>query len=165
MSIIAWIGIGFGLMAFGYGAVVLRGIRRRSLSRRWVVRFLRWSLLASIAGLLPPGRHLALIQEVCMLSVYCSGGAVLAWLYFRLAGLWRPVFAFFITTVLYLNTVSISIQLFKHSPLLTAGSIASGTCFEITEVCLAVIFAVLSVLAVRSCHAELPSYHQGGTAA
>jgi len=163
MRILVSISICFGLLAIGYGAIVLRGILRRSLDREWVVKFLRWSLLASIAGLLPPVRHLAAIQGVCMLSVYCSGIAILALLRFRLAGIWRPVFALLMTTVLYLNTVSTSIQMFKHSALLMASSIASSPCFEITQASLAVTFAVLSVLAVRSCHAERSSYHQGGT--
>jgi len=165
MRILAWISVCLELLAIGYGAIVLRGILRRSLSRAWVVKFLRWSLLASIAGLLPPVRHFAPIQGVCMLSVYCSGGAILAWLQFRLAGIWRPVFAFLMTTVLYLNTVSISLQMFKHCPFFTAGSIAFSSCCEITQVCFAVTFAVLSVLAVMSCHAERPGYHQTGTAA
>jgi len=165
MRILAWISVCLGLLAIGYGAIVLRGILRRSLSREYVVKFLRWSQLASIAGLLPPVRHLAPIQGVCMLSVYCSGGAILAWLQFRLAGLWRPVFTFLMTTVLYLNTVSMSIQMFKHSALLMAPSIALSPGFEITQLFLAFTFAVFGFLAVRSCHAEWSSYDATGTVA
>jgi len=165
MEILVWISVGFGLLAIGYGTIVLRGIMQRSLGGKWLVRFLRWSLLAGIAGLLPPVRHLAPIQEVCMLSVFCSGAVVLAWLKFDLAGIWRAVFAFFATVVLYLNVAALSIQMFKHSPLLNAGLIASTPCFEIAQVFVAVVFAVLSVLAVRSCHAERSGNHQAGTVA
>jgi len=163
MKIFAWMNAGFGLLAIGFGAIVLRGILKRSLSRKWLVKFLRWSLLASVAGLLPPVRHLAPIQQVCMLSVYCAGGAILAWLHFRLVGIWRQVFTFLITTVLYLNAVSVSIGIFNHFPLLTAASIAFSPCFEITQACLAVAFAALSILVVRSCHTDRPGYHKSGT--
>ena len=165
MQVFGWISAGFGLLAIGYGTIVLRGIMRRSLRGKVVIRFLRWSLLASVAGLLPPSRHLAPIQEVCMLSVYCSATVVLAWLKFDLLGIWRTVFAFFATVVLYLNVVSLSILMFTHSPLLTLPSAAFGPSFEITQLCLAAIFALLSVLAVRSCHPAWSSYHLAGKSA
>jgi hypothetical protein len=57
-----------------------------------------------------------------MLLVYCVGVAVLAWRKFRLAGLWRPVFAFLLVAVSYLNVVSVSFLLYKHSPLLAMAS-------------------------------------------
>ena len=154
MDIFAWMSAGFGLLAIGYGAIVLRGILRRSLSRKWVVGFLRWSLLASMAGLLPLRHQLSLIQGVCMLLVYCSGVVVLAWRKFRLAGLWRPVFAFFIVVVLYLNVVSVSIRLFEYSPLFAMASTVSDSCFVIAQFYFASVFVVLGELAVRKCHAQ-----------
>ena len=51
-----------------------------------------------------------------MLSVYCSGAIVLAWRRFHFAGLWRPVFAFMIVAVLFLNVDSVAIQVFNHFP-------------------------------------------------
>lgn len=86
-----------------------------------------------------------------MLSVYCSGAVVLAWREFRLAGLWRPVFAFFIVAVFYLNVVSVSIRLFKDSLLFAMASAESVPRFEIAQFFIALAFAVLGVLAVRMC--------------
>jgi len=149
MNIFGCIQVVFGLLAVGYGVMVMRGVLKVELSRKRARRFLIYSLIASLAGLLPLNLHLSANQAICMLSVYCSGVVVLACLKFHLAGMWRTVFAFFITVVLYLNVVSLSIQMFAF-PLLTAHSIAFSPCFGITQLCLVAAVAVLSVLAVRS---------------
>ena len=154
MKIFEWIQVVLGLLAIGSGAIVLRGVLRVALSGNRVVRFLEYSLIASLAGLLPLTPHLSPIQRICMLSVYCSGGVVLAWRKFHLAGLWRPVFAFFVVAVLYLNVVSLSILLFKHSPLFAMASTESVSRFEIAQFCFASVFAVLGMLTVRKCHAQ-----------
>lgn len=104
-----------GLLAIGSGTIVLRGVLCVALNCRRVVWFLRCSLLAALAGLLAEAHQPSPIQGICMLSVYCSGAAVLAWRKFNLAGLWRPVFAFSIVTVLYLNVVFMSIRFFTYS--------------------------------------------------
>ncbi|MGO9339206.1 MAG: hypothetical protein ACLPY1_17055 [Terracidiphilus sp.] len=151
MKILGWIHVVLGLLAIGSGAIVLSGVLKVALSGNRVVRFLRYSLIASLAGLLPLTRHLSPMQGICMLSVYCSGAVVLAWREFRLAGLWRPVFAFFIVAVCYLNVVSVSIRLFKDSLLFAIASAESGARFEIAQFFVASVFAVLGVLAVRMC--------------
>jgi hypothetical protein len=154
MKILGWIHVVLGLFAIGSGAIVLRGVLRVALSCNRVVRFLRYSLLASVAGLLPLTRPPSPIQGICMLSVYCVGAVVLAWRKFHLAGLWRPVFAFFIVAVLYLNVLSVSIRLFVHPALFAMASTESGPCLEIAQLLFASVFAVLGVLAVRMCHAQ-----------
>jgi hypothetical protein len=152
MKTLEWIQAVFGLLAVGFGAVVLRGILQVKLSGKWVVIFLKCSLIASVAGLLPPGHVLSPIQVICMLSVYCSGAVVLAWLRFDLVGAWRIVFAFLIAVVLYLNVVPLSIQLFQHSLLLAT---SPRLCFEITQILLAASFAVMGAMVLRVCHLEL----------
>jgi hypothetical protein len=154
MTILGWIQVALGLLAIGSGAIVLRGILRIALSGNRVVRFLRYSLLAALAGLPPLTRHLSPIQEICILSVYCAAAVVLACFKFRLAGMWRPVFAFSIVAALYLNVVSVSIRLFEYSSLFAMASTESVSRFEIAQFCFASVFAVLGVLAVRMCHAR-----------
>jgi len=154
MNVLGWIQVVLGLLAIGAGAIVLRGVLRVALSGRRVVRFLEYSLIASLAGLLPLTGHLSPIQKICMLSVYCSGAIVLAWRRFHLAGLWRPVFAFMIVAVLYLNVASVSTQLFNHSPLFAMTVTEPGSLFGIVQFFLASAFAVLGVLAVRMCRAQ-----------
>jgi hypothetical protein len=153
MEILGCIQVVLCLLAIGSGAIVLRGVLKVALSANRVVRFLRYSLIAALVGLIPLTRHLSPIQEICMLSVYCSGAIVLAWRRFQLAGLWRPVFAFSIVAVLYLNFVSMSLLLFKHSPLFAMASTESVSSFQIAQFCIASVFAVLGMLAVRMCHA------------
>jgi hypothetical protein len=154
MKILGWIHVLLGLLAIGSGAIVLRGVLRVALSGNRVVRFLEYSLIASLAGLLPLTSHLSPIQGICMLSVYCSGAVVLAWRKFHLAGLWRPVFAFFVVAVLYLNVVSVSIRLFAFSALFAMSPAESVSRFEIAQFCFASVFALLGMRAVRKCHAQ-----------
>jgi energy-converting hydrogenase Eha subunit C len=131
MGMLGWFQVVLGLLAISTGAMVLRGVLLVTLSGSRVIAFLRYSLIASLVGLLPLTGHLAPIQRIYMLSVYCSGFIILAWRKFHLAGLWRSIFAFLIVAVLYLNVASVSTLLFSHSPL-----------------------SVLGVLAVRMCHAQ-----------
>jgi hypothetical protein len=154
VKIFEWIQILFGLLAIGSGAIVLHGVLKVTLSGDRVARFLRYSLIAALAGLLPLTRHLSPVQGICMLSVYCAGAVVLAWRKFRLAGLWRSVFAFSVVAVLYLNVVSVSIRLFKYSPVFVMASAKSGSIFEIAQFFFALTFAALGVRAVRICHAQ-----------
>lgn len=154
MKILGWIQVVLGLLAIGSGAIVLRGVLSVALSSNRVVWFLRCSLIAALAGLLPLARLLSPTQEICMLSVYCSGAVVLSWRKFHLAGLWRPVFAFLILAVLYLNVVFVSIRLFTYAVWFAMSSSESVFRFEIAQFCFASVFAVLGVMAVRMCHAQ-----------
>ncbi len=154
MSILGWIQVALGLLAIGTGAMVLRGFLLVTLSGNRVVTFLRYSLIASLAGLFPLTGHLSPIQRICMLSVYCSGTIILAWRKFHLAGLWRAVFAFLIVAVLYLNVASVSIQLLNHYPLFAMAATEPGSLLGIVQFFLASAFAILGVLALRMCHAQ-----------
>jgi hypothetical protein len=154
MKILEWIQVLFGLLAIGSGSIVLHGVLKVELSRNRVARFLRYSLIASVVGFVPLTPHMAPIQGICMVSVYCAGAVVLAWRKFRLAGLWRPVFAFFTVGLLYLNVASVSIRLFRYFSELIMASAESGSLFGITEFAFASVFAVLAVLAVRTCHPQ-----------
>jgi len=154
MKILGWIQVLFGLLAIGSGAIVLHGILKVSLKENRVVRFLRYSLIASVAGLLPLTPHLSPIQAICMLSVYCAGVVVLAWRKFRLAGLWRSVFAFSMVGVLYLNVAFVSIRLFRFNSAFVMPSREFGSLFAVTEFFLASVFAILAAFAVRTCHAQ-----------
>jgi len=154
VKIFEWIQILFGLLAIGSGAIVLHGVLKVELGGNWVTRFLRYSLLASMVGLLPLTPHFSPIQRICMLSVYCAGAVVLAWRRFRLAGLWRPAFALFTVCVLYLNVAAVSMRLFRYSSALVMASAESGSLFAIAEFSFTSVFAVLAVLAVRKCHPQ-----------
>jgi hypothetical protein len=153
MSILIWINLAFGVLALGYGAVVLRGVLKGTLRSKWPMRFLACSLLASLGGLVPLTRHLGPIQGICMLLVYCCGAAIAAWLRFHLSGFWRPAFAFSVTAVLYLDLVFTSMQLFNHLQISAIALAVHFSAFQVLQFLFAVLFAVLGLLAVKKCHA------------
>jgi hypothetical protein len=158
MNILGCIQVVFGLLAVGCGVMVMHGVLRVALSGKRARRFLIYGLIASLAGLLPLSHHLSPNQAICMLSVYCTGVVVLACLKFHLAGMWRAVFAFSITVVLYLNVVSLLNQLFNHSPLFATAISGTYSVLEIAQFLLAAFFVVLEVLAVRKCHGKPASF-------
>lgn len=154
MKVLVWINLSFGVLAMGYGALVVRGVLSGSLRCKWPARFLACSLATCLVGLLPFTLRVAPIQQICMASVYCSAVAIAAWLKFHLIGIWRPVFAFSLTAVLYLDVVSGAMQLLTNSRLFATALAGPFSAFHVIKFVLAALFAVLGVLAVRKSHAE-----------
>jgi hypothetical protein len=154
MNLPIWINTAFGVPATCYGVIVMRGVLKGTLRRKWPAIFLACSLLACVAGLLPLAGHLAPIQDICMLSVYCSAAAITAWLKFHLFGVWRPVFAFSITAVLYLDVVTGSMELLKIARIFSNALAVPSPAFHILQVLLALALAVLALIAVRKCLPE-----------
>lgn len=154
MNALGWIQIILCLVAIGCGAMVLPGVFRQPLRRKYTVRFLEFSLLASTAGLLPLTRRLTSLQAICILSVYCSGVVVLAWLKFRLAGNWGSVFAFLIPVVLYLNVVALSLRMFLHAPIAVRTAVETHVSIFAAQILFALFVAFLGIAAARKCHAE-----------
>jgi hypothetical protein len=154
MQIFGWINLAFGLLSALAGVIVLRGVFRRTLSSASAIRFLRWSLFASLAGLMPLTHHLTPIQQICMFSVYCSGIAVIAWLKFGLIGQWRRIFALAVTAVLYVDITLVFIRLFRSSPLFIASIAPSFPSFQLVQSILLAAFIVLGIVAVRKCGVE-----------
>jgi len=157
MKLVEWIQVVVGLFAIGTGAMVVRGILRIALNSNRVVRFLDYSLIASVAGLMPLTHRLSATQGICMVTVYCAAVVFLAWRKFHLAGVWRPVFAFSMVAVLYLNVVSLSVQLFDHSPLSSTAATEHGIHLGVVQLCITLAFAALGALAVQRCHAPQTS--------
>jgi len=154
MNVLVWINFAFGVLSVVYGAIVLDGVLRGTLRYKWPIGFLACSLLASLAGLLPFTFRLAPIQQICMVTVYCSAVAIAAWLKFHLIGIWRPVFACSVTAVLYLDVLAGSVQLFANSRLFATALAGRFSVLQFIQFVFTVIFGVLGVLVVRKCHAE-----------
>jgi hypothetical protein len=154
LNIFGWISVALGFLAALAGGIVLRGIFLRTLSSASTVRFLRWSLLASLAGLMPLTRHLTPVQQVCILSVYCSAGAIVAWLKFGLVGRSRRIFALFVTAVLYIDVVLVATRIFRNPPLFTAPLARPLPFFQVVQIVFAAAVIVLGILAVRKCRIE-----------
>ena len=142
-----------GLIAIGTGATVLFGLLTGELLDRWTVNFLRCSLAASVIGLFfpfHPFEHLTPTQEIFMLSVYVAGAEILAWRKYRLAGVWRSIFALTTTVVLYLNVAVAITQVFKHiSQIMAWAPAQSQSTFLVTQLLVTAVFVVLGILAVK----------------
>jgi hypothetical protein len=154
MNTQAWIQIILCVFAISCGSLVLPGIFRQSVRRKYTVRFLEFSLLASLAGLLPLTRRLTSLQAICILSVYCSGVVVLALLKFRLTGKWGSVFAFLIPAVLYLDIVALTIRIFPYAPVFVRTAVQSHANVYVAQILFALFFAFLGIAAARRCHPE-----------
>ena len=159
MNLFGWINLSFGLLAAIAGVIVLHGVFHRPLNSAPTVRFLQFSLVASLAGLMPLSHHLTPVQQICMISVYCSAAAIVAWLKFGLIGPSRLIFALSLTAVLYFDIVFVATRVFRHPPLLTA-PMAPFSLLRLIQILFAAGFIVLGILAVRSCRRS-SGYHNG----
>jgi len=121
-----------------------------SLPNKWAVLFLKCSLVASVTALLVPFQHFTLTQEAAMLSVYGTGAAVLAWRKFHFMGVWKSIFAWCITLVLYLNIVVAFTQAFKRiSQFKPMNPTQFDMTFLVTQSVVLAIFVVLGIVAVK----------------
>ena len=154
LNFFGWMNLAIGILAAIAGVAVFRGVFRRSLSAASAVRFLKWSLFAGVAGLMPLSRHLAPLQQICMVSVYCSGAAIVAWLKFGLVGRSRSIFALSLTSVLYFDIVSVFTQLFRTPSLSTMRLMQPQPFFQFVQFLFAAAFIVLGVLAMRKFRIE-----------
>jgi hypothetical protein len=154
MDLFGWINVALGLFAAVAGVIVLRGVFQRRLSCASTVRFLRRSLIASLVGLMPLTHHFTPVQLICILSVYCAGAAIVAWLKFGLLGRWRTIFALSVTAVLYFDCAFLSIRIFRDSLLFTPSTTQSFSFFQLVQFLFAAGFIVLGILAARKCQIE-----------
>jgi hypothetical protein len=151
LNAFGWINLAFGSLAAVAGVLVFRGVFHRPLSSGRTIRFLAASLIASLAGLMPLGRQVTPVQEICILSVYCSAGAIVAWRKFGLVGRSRRIFAVCVTAVLYFDVVFVSMGIFRKSPLLATPLLQPLSPFRVVQMLFAAAFILLAVLAVRKC--------------
>jgi hypothetical protein len=159
LSILTFLHVASALVAIGFGAIVLVGILTRELLNKWPVRFLKCSLVTSVTGLLFPFHQFLPTHWAYMLSVYLSGAAVLAWRKFHFAGVWSSIFAMSIPIVLYLDVLAVIVQVFKHTPSLTAlAPTLSESPFLVTEFVVLMPFAMYAIVAAKRFHNEPPPW-------
>ena len=154
MNVFRWVNLAFGILGASTGVIALRGVIQTRLSSASVVRFFRWSLIASIAGLLPVARHIAPLQQICIISVYCSAAAVICWRKLCLVGRARQIFAACVTAVLYFDFGYVFTWIFKNPPLLTVPLAQPLPPFQVLQILFAFAFIVIGVLAVRGCRID-----------
>jgi len=150
LSIFTFIHLVFSLIVAVAGIKVLSGLLAGKLLEKWTMIFLRCALVASVARLLFPLYSLQPAHWFAMSSIYVSGAAILAWCRFRLAGVWRSIFAFSITIVLCVNLVFVTTQAFTLFPALkTPAPLQSRPALLIVQLVLVIFFVAFAVVAVR----------------
>ena len=138
------------LISIGAGTRVLFGLLTGELLDKWAVLFLRYTLAASITGLLLSLLDFTLVQGCSVLTVYMSGMAILAWRKFHLSGIWRSIFAWTITIVLYLNVVAAIDQVFEQIfPITGTAPAQSELASRATQFVVMLPFTVIGVIAVK----------------
>jgi hypothetical protein len=105
------------LVAIGLGTMVLFGILTEELFEGTAVIFFRYSLLAGLTGLISSLQNPQPTRGLWMLQFFVTGVPVLAWRKLHLAGVWRSIFAFSISIVLFLNVVITSNVIVMQTPL------------------------------------------------
>jgi hypothetical protein len=90
-----------------------------------------------------------------MLSVYMAGAVILAWRRYRLAGVWRSIFAVTTTLVLYLNVAVAVSQVFRYvAVLMSIARVQSEQTLLVTQSLVMAVFVGLSILAVTKFHTK-----------
>jgi hypothetical protein len=157
LSILTFLHIVSALLAVGFGAIVLFGLLTHKLLSKWVLRFLRCSLITSLTGLFFAFYPFLPTHWAYMSSVYLAGAAVLAWRKFYFAGVWGSIFVASISIVLYLNVLAVIVQVFKHIPsLMVIAPTLSESPFLVTEFVVLMPFAIYGVVAAKRFHRESP---------
>ena len=155
-SICAFLQAVLVLSAIGTGATVVFGFLTRHLHEKWAVTFLRFSLAASVIGLVVPFHqmdHITAVKAAFMLSVYMAGVVILASRRYRLAGVWCSIFTVTTTLVLYLNVAVAVSQVFRYvSVLISIARAPSEETLLITQSLLTAVFVGLAILAVIRFH-------------
>lgn len=150
ISILTLIYIVCNMIAIGAGAAVLFGLITGELLDDYALLFLRFALATSVTGLLFPSDRLLPSQKICMLSIYGSGLAVIAWRKFQLARVWRSVFALNITMVLYMSLLVAVAQLFEYIPVFNAlPPTPSRRASLVARLLVTAIFVMLGIRAVK----------------
>jgi hypothetical protein len=147
--IISLVGIGSGLIVM-YG--FLRGKRWDGLN----AIFLIMTVLTSVSGFGFPFEHLLPSHRVGIISLVVLAVAIPARYLFHMAGAWRKVYVISAAIALYLNCFVLVVQSFLKQPTLHAlAPQGKEPPFLIAQIVVMIIFAVLTISAVKRFHPEL----------
>ena len=143
------------LIAIGSGFVVVAGLLASKQSKGSTTLFWTTALVTTVTGFLFPfhGFTPGIGGGIVSTLVLAIG---LAALYrFRLAGGWRRTYAIATVIALYLNMFVLVVQLFQKVPALKElAPTQSEPPFQIAQLVVLLVFAVLGVQAARKFHSE-----------
>jgi hypothetical protein len=146
--VLSLIGIGAGL------AVMLGFLRGKRLDGITAI-FLTTTVLTSVTGFGFPFEHLLPSHKVGIISLVILAIAIPARYLFHLAGAWRWIYVAGASIALYFNVFVLVAQLFMKVPALRAlAPTQSEPPFLVAQLLVLLIFAGLTILAVKKFHTE-----------
>ena len=137
------------------GVIVVFGMLGSKSPDGWTALFLATTVLTSVTGFFFPRDKILPSHIVGILSLVVLAIAIFALYARHLAGLWRATYVIAAIVSLYLNVFVLVAQSFLKLPLLNSlAPTQSEPPFITAQAIVLLIFAVLTVLGLRSFHPE-----------
>lgn len=138
------------MVGIGSGLVVAYGLLKSQLMDGGTAIFLLTTLLTSVTGFFFPNEHVTPGIVLGILSVIALALAIPARYLFHLERSWRWLYVLSACLALYFNLFVFIAQLFAKVPALHAlAPTGKEPAFAVAQLCLLVVFSVVTVLAVK----------------
>lgn len=149
----------------GSGLVVMFGLLGGKRLDSWTALFLATTVLTSVTGFGFPFDHVLPSHILGILSLVVLAVAIPARYRFQLAGAWRAAYIVAAGMALYFNVFVLVVQLFEKVPGLRAlAPTQKEPPFLIAQLAVLLIFAALTILAVKRFHLEAPEQERARAA-
>ena len=143
------------LIAIGSGLVVVAGLLASKRPSGSTKLFWTAAVATTVTGFLFPFHGFTPAIGLGIVSTFVLAIGLAALYRFRLAGGWRRTYAITAVIALYLNMFVLVVQLFEKVPALKElAPTQSEPPFQIAQLVVLVVFAVLGVQAARKFHGE-----------
>ncbi|MCU1338311.1 MAG: hypothetical protein JWO19_3892 [Bryobacterales bacterium] len=157
--------VALSLVGIAAGLVVLYGLLVSKRFDGWTTLFLTTTAATSVTGFLFPFHGFTPAIGVGIISLIVLALATLARKHLRLTGGWRRTYVITSVVALYFNVFVLVVQLFQKVPSLKAlAPTQSEPPFQMTQLVVLLLFALLGIGAVVKFHPESPRTTQARTA-
>jgi hypothetical protein len=147
--------VALSLIGIGSGIVVAYGLLASKRLDGWTGWFLTTTVATNATGYLFPFHGFKPSYVVGAISLIVLAIAILARYRFGLAGGWRGTYVITAMIALYLNVFVLIVQLFMKVPALKEiAPTQSEPPFQIAQITVLLIFAVLAICATMKFHSE-----------
>lgn len=147
---LTWVHVALSLIGIVAGFVVMLGLLAAKRLDGWTAVFLASAVLTSATGFLFPVHKFLPSHAVGILSLIVLAIAIVARYGKHLGGAWRVTYVITAMVAFYLDVFVLVVQLFEKVPALKAiAPTQSEAPFKLTQLCVLVLFVVLTVLAAK----------------
>jgi len=147
--------VAISLLGIVSGLIVMYGLLNAKRLDRWTAVFLASTALTSLTGFAFPNEHVTPGQVIGGLSLVVLVIAAAARYGLHLNGAWRWIYVVSAAVALYFNVFVLVVQSFEKVPALRAlAPTQKEPPFAVTQLLVLVVFAWLTVLAVRRFRAD-----------